>query len=276
MRMFVLDVLNFCFWSDSDVLFTVSYSDSQWTGYRALRAAFLKAIEAGTPIHKPSFYASITKEVLSDILRSTTSVDVPMLKERVDCLQEAGKVLIEKFGGSVQELVKESGQSAIKLVELLFNNFSSFRDVAVYKGQKVFFLKRAQIFVSNVWSAFGGSGYGTFHDINTLSMFADYRVPQTLQFLGVLNYSDSLLKKLQGGIHIEQGSGIECEIRGCSIHAVELIRKKLCLLVSADPELDSDVDLHAVLIDCYLWNYAKDHREVMKSYPIHKTYTIFY
>jgi len=44
-RMFVLDVLNFCFWSDSDVLFTVSYNDSHWTGYRALRAAFLKAIE---------------------------------------------------------------------------------------------------------------------------------------------------------------------------------------------------------------------------------------
>ena len=45
LRLFLLDVLNFCFWSDSDVLFTVSYNGTQWTGYRALRAAFLKAIE---------------------------------------------------------------------------------------------------------------------------------------------------------------------------------------------------------------------------------------
>jgi len=60
--------------------------------------------------------------------------------------------------------------------------------------------------------------------------------------MGVLKYSDSLLKKLQKGMftcndvlldwpgylayvvgtHLEKGSESECEIRGCSIHAVEV------------------------------------------------------
>ena len=44
-----------------------------------------------------------------------------------------------------------------------------------YYFHVVFFLKRAQIFVASVWSAFNGTGYGAFDDIHTLSMFADYR-----------------------------------------------------------------------------------------------------
>ena len=36
--------------------------------------------------------------------------------------------------------------------------FASFQDHAVYKGRQVFFYKRAQIFVADVWGAFGGKG----------------------------------------------------------------------------------------------------------------------
>lgn len=39
----------------------------------------------------------------------------------------------------------------------------------------VHFYKRAQIFVSDTWSRFKGRGYGEFHDIETLTMFPDYR-----------------------------------------------------------------------------------------------------
>lgn len=275
--LFLVDTVNFCFWSDSDVLFTVDYDGKLWTGYRALRAAFLRAMENGIPIHKPSFYAEITKETLADIFTSATCENIPMLEERTECLQEAGTVLIQKFGGSVQELVDASQHSAVKLIKLLVDNFSSYKDVAVYKGRRVFFLKRAQIFVASVWCAFNGTGCGAFHDIRALSMFADYRVPQTLQFLGVLKYSDSLLKKLQKGEHLAKGSESECEIRGCSIHAVELIRKKLAKLISDDPDLDVESEeINSILLDYYLWNYAKDHSNAMKAYPIHKTHTIFY
>lgn len=39
----------------------------------------------------------------------------------------------------------------------------------------VSFLKRAQIFVGDLWSRFAGRGFGKFDDIHTLTMFADYR-----------------------------------------------------------------------------------------------------
>lgn len=35
--------------------------------------------------------------------------------------------------------------------------------------------KRAQILIADIWSSFSGIGFGEFHDIDKLTMFADYR-----------------------------------------------------------------------------------------------------
>jgi hypothetical protein len=34
------------------------------------------------------------------------------------------------------------------------------------------FLKRAQIFVADLWAAFDGEGYGEFNDVDKITMFA--------------------------------------------------------------------------------------------------------
>ena len=41
------------------------------------------------------------------------------------------------------------------------------------------FYKRAQILIADLWACFEGKGYGQFHDIDTLTMFADYRYTHT-------------------------------------------------------------------------------------------------
>lgn len=41
-----------------------------------------------------------------------------------------------------------------------------------YPVPQVFFYKRAQIFVGDLYGAFGGQGLGCFHDIDQLTMFA--------------------------------------------------------------------------------------------------------
>lgn len=35
--------------------------------------------------------------------------------------------------------------------------------------------KRAQILIGDIWACFEGKGLGKFDDIDTLTMFADYR-----------------------------------------------------------------------------------------------------
>jgi hypothetical protein len=63
--------------------------------------------------------------------------------------------------------------------------------------------KRAQILVADVWSCFQGKGLGAFADIDKITMFADYRVPQMLIHYGSLEYTPKLLFKIsQGKINI--------------------------------------------------------------------------
>lgn len=53
-------------------------------------------------------------------------------------------------------------------------------------------------------------------------MFADYRVPQALAYLGALKYSQELLKMLEKGIWLKNGSEEEVELRGASIYVCEV------------------------------------------------------
>lgn len=64
----------------------------------------------------------------------------------------------------------------------------------------MFFYKRAQILVGDVWGAYGkhrgrDHPYG-FYDIDQLTMFADYRIPQILRAKSVLIYSEELADKI--------------------------------------------------------------------------------
>ena len=44
--------------------------------------------------------------------------------------------LFQEFDGKVSELIRRSERSAQKLVSLLVQYFSSFRDVGMYRGRK--------------------------------------------------------------------------------------------------------------------------------------------
>lgn len=86
-----------------------------------------------------------------------------------------GRVLQRDFGGQAATLIKQANKSASRLVELVTAHFPGFRDSALYDGRQVFLYKRAQIFVGDLWGAFGGKGLGEFEDMDRLTMFADYR-----------------------------------------------------------------------------------------------------
>ena len=91
-----MDTLNFCFWSDNDTLLhTTEYGGVKWTGYRALCASLIKAVEAGIPIYKPSYYGKVSESQLRSIFRSETSVELPLIGKRLENLHETAKVLNE-------------------------------------------------------------------------------------------------------------------------------------------------------------------------------------
>ncbi|KAF2859258.1 hypothetical protein K470DRAFT_271698 [Piedraia hortae CBS 480.64] len=263
---FMLDLLNFSFWSvrDEKERFKVEYRDKVWTGYDSLLAALRRALDEGIPVTRPQFWGEASDEKLRHVFRSATDEEMPLLSERVDILRGAASVLKGLEMGSVYQLIEQSNHSAIRLINLLTKHFSSFQDTAIYKGRKVHFYKRSQIFVADLWGAFQDSSIGHFTDIDSLTMFADYRVPQMLHTLGVLSYSPPLLEAIKDGKEIPSGSDWEIQLRGCSIWAVELIRRRIN-------------KSNAVLIDFYLYDLAKEkERSGVKMLPHHRTRSIWY
>lgn len=115
-------------------------------------------------------------------------------------------------------LLDEAGGSAAKLVNLLAQDFDCFRDEHHFEGRQkpVRILKRAQILVADMWACFQGESYGSFHDIDKITMFADYRIPQILVGLGALYLSPSVASAIKSRNMIESGSSWEVQLRGMS------------------------------------------------------------
>ena len=141
-------------------------------------------------------------------------------------------------------------------MELITAFFPGFRDSFVYKGQQVFFYKRAQILAGDLW----GSGCAEFKDVASLTMFPDYRVPQILHTWEVLTYSAELSRIVSEKTTLEPGSEMEVEIRAASVVACDKIASTLGV-----------IPIH---VDWLLWQRAESRLSELKNH--HRTLTIFY
>ena len=259
----VVDAINFCFWPD--------HADAKEDGgelleYEHVAGGVRRAVAANAKALDATTLASMQVGDLQRMLRWPRPL--PNEEERVRLLREVGAVLVEHFDGSALNLVRAARGSAALLVDLVLRFFPGFRDSTVYKGEQVHFYKRAQIFVGDVWGAFGGEGVGQFDDICTsLTMFADYRVPVVLRECGILQYSEQLTNEIRAENIIMPNSEQEIEIRACTVEAVERIKHRLAqregLVVSS------------VVIDWMLWELGEKKRYDSHE-PHHRTLTIFY
>lgn len=66
-----------------------------------------------------------------------------------------------------------------------------------------------------------GKGLGSFDDMDELTMFADYRVPQLLRDAGVMVYSDHLAAIVDNCTELLAGSEEETQIRCAHFFIIE-------------------------------------------------------
>ncbi|KAK4228898.1 hypothetical protein QBC38DRAFT_131431 [Podospora fimiseda] len=274
---FTMDLLNFSFWSEKSETerFAIEYRGRRWTGYWSLVAALQRALDEGIPITDSHFWQDeeeCSLAVLKQVFRSCTDEEIPLLEERLACLREAGKVLYEKYDCDITNLIEDAKGSAARLVNLLAQDFTCFRDEHQFDGRKkpIRLLKRAQILVADLWACFEGKGYGEFRDIDKITMFADYRIPQILNTMGCLLYSPLLEMAVKDKKEVVSGSSHEVQLRACSIWCVELIRREI---IKAHPE----AHINAILIDFFLYDTIKEMESKGKdNIPHHRTRSIWY
>jgi hypothetical protein len=145
------------------------------------------------------------------------------------------------------DLVADAGGSAERLASMLASSMPFFDD----RG----FWKRAQITPNDLALA----GVAEFSDLDRLTIFADNLVPHVLRVDGVLRYDPALAARIDAGELLPPGQE-EREIRGCAVHACELLSQRL--------------GMPARSLDTALWNRGQAPK--YKSVPRHRTRTVFY
>ena len=162
-------------------------------------------------------------------------------------------------------MIAAADGSAAALVGIVAEALPSFMDVTTFAGQRLPFFKRAQILVADLAGRFGGRGPGAFRDLDGLTAFADYKVPQVLRQLGILRYDAVLSDTVARYQPIPAGSRMEVEIRAATVWGCELIRQQLA---------EEGIARSAMAIDWLLWDTGQ--RLPGDAAPYHRTRTIFY
>ena len=161
-----------------------------------------------------------------------------------DGLRALGRFL---DGRRALDLVSAAGGSAERLASMLAAGMAFFDDTG--------FWKRAQIVPNDLALA----GVAEFHDLDRLTIFADNLVPHVLRLDGALVYDPGLASRIDAGELLPPGEE-EREIRGCAVHACELLAARL--------------GMPPRLLDVALW--TKGQAPEYKAVPRHRTRTVFY
>jgi hypothetical protein len=126
--------------------------------------------------------------------------------------------------------------------------------------------KRAQILPADLYGAFGGQGWGAFDDIDQLTAFADYKVPQVLEKLGLLRYDPALDARIRQGLELPHHGEEEVELRAATIWGVELLREAMARHGRA---------VKAIEVDWMLWEMGLSIQPPADK-PYHLTRTTAY
>jgi hypothetical protein len=91
-----------------------------------------------------------------------------------------------------------------------------------------------------------------------------------LHSLGMIWYCPPLENKIRRLEKIDSGHTWEMQIRGCSIWAIELLRREIL-------KIKLDAKVNAILIDFFLYDLTKENEKAeVEVIPHHRTRSIWY
>jgi putative queuosine salvage protein len=255
--LFLISNQAFCFWGSPK--WTLTYKKQKLDGWWALLAAFQNALESGVPIFEGEFLAKLTNSQAKKLFYGKP--EIPLFDERIKMLRKIGQTLVKKYKGRFYNFYNKIEKDALILQEKISKEFSGFNDVSRYKGKKVYFFKKTQIFISFVSQMLDKSKWDQISNMNLLFGHADYKLPMVLEKLDILKYTKNLKQKIQNEIEIPAQSQEEIEIRANMLICLHLISQKL---KSKFPEMNPTILSHI------LWNQSQN-RKPHEKYHLTKT-----
>lgn len=248
--LFLFHSVNFCFWSsDFDPVHDVYYEKEEGKIFRT--GGFANAI--WDIFNDKAYKVENIKDIFKKNLRNFEYVN--LTNKRIENMLEVIKFVDNDGVISFLEAIDQNNEIE-SIGNYILDEFYLFYDVSAYKGQLVPFFKRLQAFLIDIHFYIS-----PLVGIDNLTALADYRLPQLLNFYGILEYSDMLSYKVKNNVLLLPHEASEIEIRAATIIAVEEIFK----IIETQSSIKSVIDL-----DYLLWRKARE-TDKISIHPFHRT-----
>lgn len=252
-----IDIINFlfiyhtiglyCFWGEPKWAITTEYG--QLDGSYALMYLVLKRYKE----HKDF---NMTFEEFKLFLGGVG--ELPLIRSRYNNLVEMNKFI--KKNGNFYDAIKNM-YSDKELFTYIISNLKCYKDEEVYNGHTIYFYKRAQLLTSDILKV-----RELLEDVkvsySNLVGCADYKIPQVMRNLGILEFDEELSFLVDNKILIDDNSTMEIEIRANTLIVIDYIANKL------------ENKFNRNDINDYIWCLGQDKSKMIK--PYHRTLTNHY
>lgn len=200
---------------------------------------------------KTTNFSKMTIDEFRQLLKG--NIEIPLLKERYKTISAISKIVNEKMNGSFYKYIKDINTDT-ELFNIIISNFESFKDERTYNGKTIYFYKLAQLLTSDILHI-KEELEGIKVDYSNLIGCSDYKIPQTLRALSILEYNEELSYVVDNKELIEISSEYEVEIRASQLVVIDYITNKLPNTKSID-------------INDYLFMYSKKVKDIAKPYHL--------
>lgn len=242
----VYEAIDFSFWGNPK--WTINTENGKEDGSIALLYALLKYVKGKNTID----FSNITKEEFKEILKG--NIEIPLFEERYNIIRNVSNIVNEKMNGNFYTFIKGVNIDT-ELFEIIVKYFPDFKDERIYNDKKVYFYKLAQLLTSDILHIRERKEKIKV-DYSHLVGCADYKIPQVMRGLGILEYSDKLSNIIDNKKEIKVNSEYEIEIRANMLVAIDLIKEKL------------ENKVCAIDINDYIWSQGRNKTMELKPYHL--------
>lgn len=215
--LFYFDAIDYSFWGNPK--WTISTSEGSKDGSDALMYQMIQYIKSNGECN----FDSISKETFSNMLKGNTTI--PLFEERYKSIFDISFVVKNNMGGDFYKYI-ENITCDKELFDVIVKNFPCFIDERTYNGEKVYFYKLAQLLTSDILHI-RETKERIKVDYSNLVGCADYKIPQTMRALNIIEYNEELSNIVDKGIEIEVSSKYEVEIRASMLVVIDYITRSL-------------------------------------------------
>ena len=248
----VYEAIDFSFWGNPK--WTINTENGKEDGSIALLYVILKYVRE----KNTTDFSNITRDEFRKILKG--NVEIPLFEERYNIIRNVSKIVNGNMNGNFYEFIKDITID-MELFNIIIKYFPNFKDERKYKEKTVYFYKLAQLLTSDILHI-REIKENIKVDYSNLVGCADYKIPQVMRGLEILEYGKELSEIIDNKKQIEENSEYEVEIRANMLIVIDKIKGKL------------NNNVCPIDINDYIWGQGKNKNIELK--PYHLTRSINY